>query len=84
MASLSYVKAQKDNADDSLVQFSGLVMSSDSLMALSDVNIRIKGNFYGTISNSLGIFTLVAKKKRYSNVYQYWLQTKAIHCTCQP
>lgn len=60
--SLSYVNAQKNNADDSLVQFSGLVMSSDSLMALNDVNIRIKGHFYGTISNALGIFTLVAKK----------------------
>lgn len=58
----SHAKAQKDNKDDSLVQFSGLIMSSDSLMALSDVNIRIKGHFYGTISNTLGIFTLVAKK----------------------
>ncbi len=58
----SHAKAQKDSKDDSLVQFSGLIMSSDSLMALSDVNIRIKGHFYGTISNTLGIFTLVAKK----------------------
>lgn len=48
-------------ANDSLVQFSGLVVSSDSLVGLTDVNIRVKGNFYGTITNEMGMFSLVTR-----------------------
>jgi hypothetical protein len=58
----SLLAQQTEDNKDSLVQFSGLVMSSDSLMALQDVHIRVKGNYYGTASNNLGIFTIVAKK----------------------
>lgn len=54
--------AQPEEEEDSLVQFSGLVLTSDSLMGLPDVNIRIKNTYYGTTSNNLGIFTLVTRK----------------------
>ena len=47
---------------DSLVQFSGLVLSSDSLMGLEGVSIRRRGSYFGTSSNSQGIFTLVAER----------------------
>lgn len=47
---------------DSLVQFSGLVVSSDSLKGLEAVNIRLKGRFFGTVSNYMGIFSLVTRK----------------------
>lgn len=47
---------------DSLVQFSGLVVSSDSLKGLESVNIRIKTRYFGTASNYMGIFSLVTRK----------------------
>lgn len=51
----------EETTDDSLVQFSGIVLSSDSLRGLDGVNIRTKGETYGTVSNGQGIFSLVAK-----------------------
>ncbi len=53
--------ATAQTQDDSLVQFSGIVLSSDSLRGLENVNIRVKGEFYGTASNVQGIFTLVTR-----------------------
>lgn len=54
--------AQTTNIEsDSLVQFSGIVLTSDSLRSLEGVNIKIKGTYYGTASNSQGVFSLVAR-----------------------
>ncbi len=47
-------------AQRSLVQFSGLVMSSDSLMALPYVTVYVQASSLGTITNTKGFFTLVA------------------------
>jgi len=52
-------KAQKDN---DLVQFSGVVLSSDSLDQVSYVNIYIKQSGRGTVSDQHGFFSFVAKK----------------------
>lgn len=52
------IKAQ----DDKLVQFSGVVVSSDSLQPLSFVNILIKNSRKGTITDYYGFFSFVAKK----------------------
>lgn len=52
--------AQQKESD--LVQFSGLVVSSDSLDPVPYVNIRIKGHNRGTISDYYGFFSLVARK----------------------
>lgn len=54
------VKAQQKEGD--LVQFSGIVVSSDSLHPVPYVNIRIKGYNRGTISDFYGFFSLVARK----------------------
>ena len=62
LAAFSAGKANAQTEDDSLVQFSGLVLTSDSLMGLTDVNIRIKGSYFGAVSNDLGIFSLVTRK----------------------
>lgn len=57
-----YAHAQNDYLDGkNLVQFSGLVLTSDSLMGISDVSIRIKNTPYGTLTNQYGIFTIAAK-----------------------
>jgi signal peptidase I len=48
------------SAQRTLVQFSGLVMSSDSLMALPYVSVYVKATSLGTITNTKGFFTLVA------------------------
>lgn len=53
-------KAQQRNYE--LLQFSGLVITSDSLRALPLVSIRIKGTNKGTYSDNSGFFSLVAKK----------------------
>lgn len=58
-ACCQWAVAQKNKNNDSLIQFSGIVLSSDSLMGLEDVHIRVKGNYYGVTSNGQGIFTLV-------------------------
>lgn len=46
---------------DSLVQFSGLVMTSDSLEGIPYVNIYIKTIGRGTVSDYNGFFSLVVK-----------------------
>lgn len=46
---------------DSLIQFSGLVLTSDSLKAIPNTNIYIQGTNRGAISNAQGFFSLVAK-----------------------
>ena len=53
--------ANAQQADD-LIQFSGLVITSDSLRALPLVSIRIKGTNKGTYSDQAGFFSFVAKK----------------------
>lgn len=59
LAITSQLWAQSNKNNDSLIQFSGIVLSSDSLIGLEDVNIRVKGRIFGTVSNVQGIFTLV-------------------------
>lgn len=54
------VKAQKEK---DLVQFSGVVLSSDSLDRVPFANIYIKNSSRGTISDQNGFFSFVAKKK---------------------
>ena len=45
-----------------LIQFTGLLITPDSLQAVNDVNIRIAGTMQGTISNDQGYFAIVAKR----------------------
>jgi len=52
-------KAQQSN---NLIQFSGLVVTTDSLRGLPLVNIKIKGTNKGTLSDQTGFFSFVAKK----------------------
>ena len=48
--------------EDELVQFTGIILTPDSLKAVPNVNIRIKGTNSGAISNDEGFFSLVALK----------------------
>lgn len=54
------VKAQYGFKD--MVEMTGIVMTSDSLRYLERVSIRIKGTDIGTLSNSKGVFSLIAPK----------------------
>lgn len=47
---------------DRLIQFSGVILTADSLMALNGANIRVKHTNLGTTSNDKGIFSFVARK----------------------
>jgi len=57
----SLLKAQSD--DRSLVQFSGVILTSDSLSPVSFANIIVKGSQRGTISDYYGYFSFVAKMR---------------------
>ena len=57
---LSPAFAQNHNKD--LVQFSGVVVTGDSLKPIPFTSIIIKGTFRGTVSDYYGFFSFVAKK----------------------
>ncbi len=46
--------------DTPLIQFSGIIVTPDSLKAVASVNIKIKGEDRGTISSDQGFFSIVA------------------------
>lgn len=53
---------QIKNYQDSVVQLYGVVMTADSLRALPDASVVIVGKGRGTITNSQGVFSIVAMK----------------------
>jgi len=48
---------------DGVVQFSGVVVSADSLKPVPYANIMVKGTSHGTVSDFYGFFSFVAKMK---------------------
>ncbi|MHB1922840.1 MAG: carboxypeptidase-like regulatory domain-containing protein [Chitinophagaceae bacterium] len=56
------VHGQNSTLKDSIVEFSGLTMTADSLQAIPGVSIQIKGQDRGTISNEEGAFSIVGFK----------------------
>jgi len=48
--------------NDDLVQFSGVVITGDSLKPIPYTNIRVEGSNYGTVSNYDGFFSFVAHR----------------------
>ncbi len=56
------VAQNQDSKDDNLVQFSGLVMTSDSLQGIPYTNIVVKNKNVGTSSNYKGFFSFVAEE----------------------
>ena len=56
----NFLLAQETDPD--LVQFSGMIVTGDSLLPVPYVNIRIKGLNRGTSGDKSGFFSLVARK----------------------
>ncbi len=56
------VHAQFDKLRDSVVQFYGVVMTSDSLKAIPAVSVVVKGRNQGTYSSDQGVFSIVVLK----------------------
>lgn len=56
------VKAQEHQMRDSLVEVSGVTLTSDSIRSIPNVSIIIEGKGRGTISNDDGVFSLVTTK----------------------
>lgn len=52
----------QENAQDSVVQLYGLVMTADSLVGIEGVSISVKGKGRGTITNGQGVFSIVVLK----------------------
>lgn len=55
-------KAQFEEARDSVVQLYGIVMTADSLVGIPAVNITVKGQNRGTMTNNQGVFSIVVLK----------------------
>ena len=55
-------RAQFETARDSVVQLYGIVMTADSLMGVPAVNIMVKGQNRGTMTNNQGVFSIVVLK----------------------
>lgn len=55
-------QAQFETVKDSVVQLFGIVMTADSLQGIPAVSITIQGTNRGTITNSQGVFSIVALK----------------------
>lgn len=57
-------ESTKSKSDSSvkkkLIQFTGIIVTNDSLMGVGNVNIRIAGTLSGTTSNDQGFFSMVA------------------------
>lgn len=51
------------NANTDLIQFSGVVVSSDSLQPIAFTNVIIENSNRGTIGDYYGFFSIVAQKK---------------------
>ncbi len=60
---LSSQNASSQTSDSTLIQFSGVVVSVDSLKPVPFVNIFIKDSWHGTITDLYGFFSFVAHKK---------------------
>lgn len=56
------VKAQNNASKDSVVQFYGVVMTSDSLRALPATSVIVEGKGRGTITNNEGVFSIAVLK----------------------
>lgn len=54
--------AQFETVKDSVVQLFGIVMTADSLQGIEAVSVTIRGSNRGTITNSQGVFSIVALK----------------------
>lgn len=58
----SFWKLSAQVAEDDLIQFSGIVVTADSLQPVPYTNITIKNSWRGTISDYYGYFSFVAFK----------------------
>lgn len=56
------VSAHAQEGDRDLVQFSGVVVTGDSLMPVPFTNILVKGTYRGTMSDVYGYFSFVAQE----------------------
>jgi hypothetical protein len=55
-------KAQFESGRDSVVQLYGIVMTADSLVGIPAVNVMVKGQNRGTMTNNQGVFSIVVLK----------------------
>ena len=58
----SFWQLHAQMAEDDLVQFSGIVVTADSLKPVPYTNIAIKNTWRGTIADYYGYFSFVAFK----------------------
>jgi hypothetical protein len=54
--------AQFESVRDSVVQLYGIVMTADSLVGIPAVNIMVRGQNRGTMTNAQGVFSIVVLK----------------------
>jgi hypothetical protein len=55
-------QAQFESVRDSVVQLYGIVMTADSLVGIPAVNVMVRGQNRGTMTNAQGVFSIVVLK----------------------
>ncbi|MBL7926565.1 MAG: carboxypeptidase-like regulatory domain-containing protein [Bacteroidia bacterium] len=55
--------AAQSKQDENLVQFTGIVVTGDSLTGVPYVVVKVKGTSHGTITDIYGFFSFVARQK---------------------
>lgn len=68
---LNFTTLIAQNKNNNLVQFSGVIVSSDSLFPVPYASIMVKGTNHGTISDYFGFFSFVAQEND-------WIEFSAI------
>ncbi|MDC0303547.1 carboxypeptidase-like regulatory domain-containing protein [Flavobacteriales bacterium] len=61
-SSLITLETQAQTKDENLLQFSGVLLTRDSLEAVSFANVLIKGTQRGTMSDYFGYYSFVAER----------------------
>jgi hypothetical protein len=67
------------DSDSVYVQFSGIVVTADSLQPVPFVNITIDGTYRGTMSDLSGFFSLIARKSETISFSSVGFKTVAYH-----
>jgi hypothetical protein len=77
--SLTFVYSQEFILNERYIQFSGLVLNSDSQQPVPNASIRIRGTYRGVSANIQGFFSLVVKEGDWIDVSSVGFKKQAIY-----
>ena len=79
LTSPGFALGQNWLTDDDVVQFTGVIVTADSLDPVPYTNIVIKNRRKGTTSDFYGYFFFCCPKEGYSPVFSHGFQAELLH-----